>query len=172
MSDEEEWRAVPGYEGCYEVSDQGQVRSLDRSVDRVDGHVAHYRGRVLKQHATKTGHLALRLSTGGETRLWLVHRLVAEAFVPNPEGHPGVLHWDDNPANNTVENLRWGNQSQNNLDAVRNGTNFWATRTHCKYGHEFTPENTRMAGRSRKCKECLARRNAEWYKKKKEETAA
>lgn len=71
-----------------------------------------------------------------------VHRLVMEAFVgPCPEGLE-VLHWDDNPANNHLSNLRYGTRSENVKDRVRNGIHHFASRTHCLRGHEFTLENT------------------------------
>lgn len=111
----ETWRPVIGYERLYEVSTRGQVRSLTR-VDRL--------GRLrVGIMLTPTGlhHLHVTLSKEGRKRQPTVHRLVAEAFIPNPEKLPMVLHWDDDPSNNRVENLRWGTSGVNRADAVRNG---------------------------------------------------
>lgn len=122
----EVWRPTPGFEGFYEVSSLGRVRSLPREVPSgnrwgVAG-VRHYKGRVLKPTPNEKGYLSLRLCRGGSTekvRVY-VHRLVAQAFIPNPTELPQVLHWDDDPSNNQVINLRWGNQSMNESDKVRN----------------------------------------------------
>lgn len=122
----EEWRATPGFEGLYEVSSEGRVRSLPRVVPStnrwgVTG-VRKYRGKTLRPTPNEKGYLSLRLCQGwgNPRRRVYVHRLVAEAFLPNPEGFEQVLHWDDTPSNNRVTNLRWGNQSMNELDKVRN----------------------------------------------------
>jgi hypothetical protein len=71
-------------------------------------------------------------------------------------------HYDGDPANNRVGNLRWDTRSSNNLDAVRHGTHWAAKKTHCKHGHEFTPENTgvQAGGRGRRCRTCV-RQNRE-----------
>lgn len=122
----EEWRAAPGFEGLYEVSSEGQVRSLPREVSStnrwgVTG-VRKYQGKTLRPTPNEKGYLSLRLCQGwgNPRRRVYVHRLVAEAFLPNPEEFEQVLHWDDTPSNNRVTNLRWGNQSMNELDKVRN----------------------------------------------------
>lgn len=140
----EEWRPVVGWEGLYEVSSEGRARSLDRESterDRFGGQrrVVH-RGRILKLSPhPRTGHLLVGLSN----KTFYIHRLVAEAFLPNPEGHPCVLHWDDDPTNNRVENLRWGTQADNMRDAKRNGRiPEIGSRSVCPQGHKFTVENT------------------------------
>lgn len=111
----EQWKPIAGYEELYEISDRGRVRSLSR-VDRLG------RSRPGKM-LTPTGlrHLHVTLSKEGRKQQPAVHRLVAEAFIPNPDGLPMVLHWDDNPANNHHSNLRWGTSGSNRADAVRNG---------------------------------------------------
>jgi hypothetical protein len=77
----------------------------------------------------------------GKNNSRLVHILVLEAFVgPRPDGAYG-LHWDDDPSNNRVENLRWGTPSENMYDKVRNGRHHNAEKTACKYGHPLTGEN-------------------------------
>jgi len=87
-----------------------------------------------------------------------VHTLVLEAFVgPCPPGEE-ALHADDNPANNRwPENLSWGTRSKNLADRIANGhPHNNGSKTHCKRGHEFTPENTRMTSKgSRQCRACV-----------------
>lgn len=131
-----EWRSVPSWEGLYEVSDSGQVRSLDRIVFLSSGQRQLRRGRILRIHSNGSkGHLKVWLTRGvGERSHHYVHTLVLEAFVgPRPTGAQG-LHWDDDPTNNAVSNLRWGTPGENLLDCVRNGNHFWANKTHCRCG--------------------------------------
>lgn len=119
----EKWLPVVGFEGRYEVSSRGRVRSLD-SVRR-DGNPL--RGRVMRpSRHPRTGHLRVVLWTlDGRQLTRLVHRLVLEAFVgPCPDGLQG-LHWDDDPGNNAVKNLYWGTSSQNRKDSIRNGGHNW-----------------------------------------------
>lgn len=137
----ENWRPIPGYEGLYEVSDHGRVRSVDRVVQTKVG-PQRWKGKVLSPITKPSGYYFVAL---GKKRRAYVHHLVLEAFRgPRPEGHYGC-HLDDNPVNNKVDNLVWGTPSDNSYDKVRNGNDHHAKRTHCKNGHEFTPENTRIA---------------------------
>lgn len=148
-----EWRAVPSLPG-FEVSDEGQVRSLDRTVTYRDGRNYFYRGQMKAQFPSPAGYPYI----GARGRQWAVHRLVAEAFHgPCPEGMTLVRHLDGSRDNNTPDNLRWGTKSENALDSVAHGTHPLAAKTHCKRGHEFTPENTHYTGggRHRHCKECF-----------------
>ena len=137
----EEWRPVVGWEDLYEVSDQGRIHSLRT-------------GKYLKPGMDRRHrHVALCRGDGGKS--YRVHKLVMEAFVgPCPDGFE-VRHLDDNPDNNTLGNLVYGTRGENLLDRVRNGTHHQAAKTHCKYGHEFTPENTLpRSGGGRRCREC------------------
>lgn len=152
----EEWRPVVGHEGLYEVSDLGQVRSLDRVVLLRDGLTRRVKGRVLKQ---RVGQLypVVGLSRNGIDRKWLVHRLVCEAFhgVKPPEAEV-VRHLNGIHTDNRASNLAWGTCAENSADMVRHGHSHWANRTHCKNGHEFNEENTRRSdGNNRRCcREC------------------
>ncbi|MEN6347536.1 MAG: NUMOD4 domain-containing protein [Armatimonadia bacterium] len=109
----EAWLPVPGYEGIYEVSDIGNVRSLDR----VDSRGWHRRGRPFKaQINRKTKRLQVRLHKNGRGHTLNVHRLVAQAFVPGEAPGLLALHSDGNALNNTPGNLYWGTYSQNAID--------------------------------------------------------
>lgn len=147
----ENWLPVVGFEGSYEVSDMGRVRS----VDRLDTRGRHRRGRMRSLVIMRSGHLTVTLRVDGRRVRKLVHHLVLEAFVaPRPAGLDGC-HWNDNPQDNRPENLRWDTRSANILDSVRNGTHSLANKTHCPQGHAYTPANTYMyPGGSRACNEC------------------
>lgn len=143
---QEQWRSVSGFEGIYEVSDQGRVRSLDRLVLLKNGRKRREHGLILKPwKSNRGGYPAVNLAKNGHAkRNYLVHVLVLEAFVgPRPEGF-ACCHNDGDSANNHLSNLRWDTYSANNHDLVKHGRHWNAKKTHCTYGHEFTPENTRL----------------------------
>lgn len=105
----EEWRAVKGYEGLYEVSNMGRVRSLDRRVKtRSPGAEDFFRaGRTIAPKQRHGGYLGVQLWRDGNVRQICIHRLVAQAFVPNPHNLPQVNHKDENKLNNRADNLEW-----------------------------------------------------------------
>lgn len=157
--DNEEWRGVVGFESLYEVSDLGRVRSLPRY---------RVKGRVLKPQPAGAGYFQVAL--GAKARAY-VHHLVAAAFIgPRPEGL-NVLHGGANMTDNRAVNLRYGTQSANNRDAVKDGTNYESRQTHCDNGHEYTPDNTMIHRNGtyadgtgvryrRRCKQCVKAKTA------------
>lgn len=147
----ENWKPVVGYEGLYEVSDHGNVRS----VDRVTPHGHSLRGKIKKQVPDEQGRPRVFLHQENKSRTRRVCHLVLEAFVgPRLEGME-ACHWDDNCTNNHVENLRWGSRSENQVDRVRNGLNFNSNKTHCPMGHPLVQPNlVRSALPGRTCKAC------------------
>jgi hypothetical protein len=159
MMDGEIWMPVIGYEGYYEVSNLGRVRSLDRITTSKDGRRRFWPGIMLKQklrhHYLRTG-----LTKSGATTTWCVHRLVCEAFNGvKPQQDSVVRHLNGSHLDNRAENLRWGTPAENTADMIRHGRAYWANQTHCIRGHEFTPGNTRTGakangGSSRNCREC------------------
>lgn len=108
----EEWRDVAEKAG-YQVSNTGEARSFINNRHGI-GNKPH----MLKQQPNKKGYPTVCLGRGNRR---LVSRLVASAFIPNPNNYPMVLHGDDNPMNNHVENLRWGTQKHNMEDCVNHG---------------------------------------------------
>lgn len=129
----EVWKPVVGYEGFYEVSNLGNVRSITREVKNVNG-TRTINGRVLKKLYRK-GYIAYDLSMLGKTSRKAAHRLVAIAFIENPKNLPVVNHIDENPANNVVGNLEWvdfktncNHGTRNKRIAESNGHNVKVTR--------------------------------------------
>ena len=98
------WKAVPGYEGLYEVSNCGRVRSLDRWVKGSFAGKRLMKGRILKVGVASNGYCMVVLTKGHAKT---VHRLVAKAFIPNPDNLPMINHKDEDKTNNHVDNLEW-----------------------------------------------------------------
>lgn len=143
---------VIGYEGRYEVSDMGNVRSLDR----IRSHGKRWRGRTLKPIPMPRGYLLVNLWFDNKQRMFLIHRLVLTAFVgPAPEATE-ALHADGDPTNNSLSNLSWGTHSENMLDQVAHGTHANASKDACPSGHPYTEANTYIyPGKPhRACREC------------------
>lgn len=158
----EQWRPVPGWEGYYEVSNQGRVLSVGRKVWQGGSRWGRGFWRVTKPRILKPGiyrgYERVSLQRDKRVHQESVHRLVLLAFVgPPPAGTEGC-HNDGNKTNNTLANLRWDTSSANHLDRTRHGRNHNSLKTHCPQGHPYSPENTRMDGGSRKCKTCRSRR--------------
>lgn len=124
-------------------------------MPRLDTRGHRRKSKILSPRKAQSGHLFVALRADDVRTSWAVHVLVLTAFVgPRPEGLFGC-HWDDNPANNHLENLRWGTRSENVKDSVRNGAHAMANRTHCPQGHPYSPENTyRYPQGRRACNEC------------------
>lgn len=108
----EEWRWIKGYEGLYEVSNLGNIRSWIKAGG--GGTTMRSSPRIRKHYIRKDGYHYIGLID----KSYQVHRLVAEAFIPNPENKPQVDHIDTDPSNNRVDNLKWATQSENNLNPI------------------------------------------------------
>src|SRR5690625_5079628 len=108
----EVWKPIEGYEGLYQVSNFGRVKSNDRKVWNGRGYY-NKSGRILKNSLTTTGYWKVELYKNGERKSWRVHRLVAKAFIPRVRGKNMINHKDGDPLNNHVSNLEWCNQSEN-----------------------------------------------------------
>lgn len=114
---EEIWKTLPTNSN-YEVSNTGLVRSIDRKVWNGKG-FANHKGRILKQSISKRGYKTITNHSGLPSQQ--VHRLVAMAFIDNPQNKPQVNHIDGNKTNNNVSNLEWCDNSENQLHAYRSG---------------------------------------------------
>ena len=98
----EEWKDIKGYEGIYQISNKGRVKSLKFNKENILIPAKHNRG-----------YLFINLCKNGKVKKYLIHRLVAEAFLPNPDNLPQVNHKDENKLNNNVENLEWCSNKYN-----------------------------------------------------------
>ena len=166
----ERWLPVVGWEGHYEVSDMGRVRSVERVVYMGRGHNRRAKSVMLRQHAPNY-YMTLHLSRDGKPKLFYTHQLVAAAFIGERNGLD-VLHTNGDYHDNRASNLRYGTKSANTYDSIRHGTHFNASKTHCKHGHEFSPENTRhRPGRGgRVCRTCVRITTSRRYGKSKSKT--
>lgn len=102
----EEWKPIKGYEGIYEVSNLGRVKRIKESPNR------HY-GKILKLRDNGHGYLRVGLRDSSKQQHKLIHKLIAEAFIPNPDKKPYIDHIDGDILNNRIDNLRWCSQKEN-----------------------------------------------------------
>lgn len=137
---EETWRSVPGYEGYYEVSTQGRVRSLTRMVIEKSGKQRTKYGRVLKS-TRRNQRNKVQLCVDSVQVTHCVSVLVLEAFVgPRPLGME-CCHNNGDELDDRVANLRWGTKKENAQDTLRHGHNDRKNRTHCPRGHQLVEPN-------------------------------
>ena len=114
---EEVWKAIKGYEGLYEVSNMGRVSSLDRIV-KSRGFYIIRKGAIKKLLTDRKGYLYVFLSKNNIEKTHRVHRLVADAFIPNPDNKPEVDHINTIRSDNRVENLRWVTSKENSENEI------------------------------------------------------
>lgn len=105
----EEWKDIKGYEGIYQISNKGRVKSLNR----IDLRGNKVNEKIREGTIDNTGYKIISLSKNGKEKKYSIHRLVAQAFLPNPNNLPVVNHKDENKLNNNVENLEWCTQEYN-----------------------------------------------------------
>ena len=110
----ETWKDVTGYEGLYQVSSLGKIKSLDRSVVNDAGMTMNLKGKILSAKVCGYRYAQVGLQKNGSRKVYSVHRLVAQAFIPNPYNYDCVNHKDHNIENNCVDNLEWCTQEYNN----------------------------------------------------------
>jgi DNA invertase Pin-like site-specific DNA recombinase len=120
---DETWRDILGYEGLYQISDLGNVRSLDRKKRNGKDGKGFYilKGRVLTLVNSKKGYKVVTLYKDGKQKVKEVHRLIAEAFIPNEENKPQVNHINGDKTDNSLNNLEWVTVSENIQHAFDNG---------------------------------------------------
>lgn len=158
----ERWLPIPGYEGRYDVSDLGRVRSW------LTYHTPIPPPRILKSRLDDKGYLGVCLRRDGRTDQWKNHLLVLLAFVgPLPKGLE-TRHLNGDRANNVLTNIVYGTSAENTQDSLRHGTHSEASRTHCKHRHPFNEANTSVSksGRHhRGCKACMRDSKARYLDK-------
>ena len=129
---EEIWKSIKGYEGLYEVSNLGRVRSVDHYVFFSDGRKRFHKGQILKPREVSGGYYDVILYKDGIGSHNKIHRLVAENFIENPDCLRDVNHKNENKKDNRIENLEWVTHSDNMLYGTR--TNRWRN-TMLENGH-------------------------------------
>ena len=103
----ENWKDIKGYEGFYQISDCGRIKSLARDIYYQNGTVHHLKEKVLVQRIDKYGYMRVNLYLNGKIKTILTHRLVATAFLPNPENKSQINHKNEIKTDNAVSNLEW-----------------------------------------------------------------
>jgi len=104
------WKTVPIFDGRYKINENGDLYNS-------------FSKKYIKGHETGNGYLMAEFKVNNVRERFLLHRLVAQLFIPNPYNHPIVLHLDNNPKNCSVSNLKWGTYSENNAQAIKDGLN-------------------------------------------------
>lgn len=122
LSHAEIWKDIPGYEGLYQVSNHGRVKSLERWVQN-HGKTQHHPEIIKNPSRKSNGYLTLQLYKDNKPKNCYIHRLVAEAFVPNANGKETVNHINGNKHDNRAENLEWSTYAENNRHAYDTGLN-------------------------------------------------
>ena len=113
------WKPIEGYNGLYQVSNMGRVKSLERNVVKGKGGLYKIEEKILKGSKDKDGYLCVNLSKDGKVKTHKIHRLVAQAFLPNPNNLPQVNHRNENKTDNRVENLEYCDSKYNNNFGTR-----------------------------------------------------
>lgn len=136
---QEIWKDVCGYEGYYQVSNLGNVKSLDR----IDCRGRHLKGKIVPHFSEKDGYLIVSFCKNGIAKHFRVHRLVASAFIQNPHNLSEVNHKDENKKNNCAENLEWCNTKYNINYGKRNQRVSEALSGEKTYNHKLTEEQVK-----------------------------
>lgn len=163
----EEWLPVRGFEGYYEVSNLGRVKSVERYVKGRTGTPKIVRERIMSVHLTKHGYARVELNKENKAKKYTVHSLVANTFIAKPDGDNLIVrHGVNGVSDNSVDNLSWGTHSDNEYDKQRDGTNPLVNRTRCPRNHPLISINLRP---NKKGRECLACSRARAYLQKHDE---
>lgn len=170
QSPNEEWRPVVGYEGHYEVSSCGKVRSIDREILTLNGRRVKLKGKELAL-SDSLGYKSVNLSKGNEQRSIKVHVLVAKAFLGDGVQGSLVRHLNDVRTDNRLENLSYGTQVDNMADMERNAGHYESKRTTCPRGHSLELPNLTAASLRAGRRLCLACNRAKGFLQKKPERA-
>jgi hypothetical protein len=107
------FKDIPGFEGYYQISNRGIAKSIERTTIRSDGLKQTFKGKILKPSVNEFGYMFVCLSKNGKIKMMRVHRLVASAFIPNPENKPEVNHKNGVKSDNELSNLEWNTRIEN-----------------------------------------------------------
>lgn len=117
------WKDMKGWEGIYQVSNYGRVKSLERTIYKKRGGILYVTEKILKPRVNTHGYMTVHISKVGLAKVLRIHTAVAQAFVPNPNNYPHINHLDGIKANNSADNLEWCTPLMNNLHAIATGLN-------------------------------------------------
>lgn len=168
------WKPIPNWDGYYEISNYGEVRTIPHVIMRSNGVRQTIQGRKLKPSKDHRGYLQVHLYRNGNRTHLTIHVGVAKTFIGDrPDGYD-VCHNDGDKYNNFVGNLRYGTKSSNMYDRVKHGVHHNSIKTHCKHGHEFEVVGYYLTktktGLGRSCKACHKRRVAKYVQSKQSKT--
>lgn len=128
------WKQINDYEGIYEISNYGNVKSLKRKVKNKNGYRI-IEEKILKPILNNKGYYVFGLRKNGELNMVLLHRLVAEHFIPNENNFPCINHIDGNKTNNNINNLEWCSYQHNIKEAFRLGLNKYNYKNNFKHNY-------------------------------------
>ena len=120
MEIQEIWKDIQGYEGLYQISNLGRVKSLERIIITSNNITKKISEKILKPCLRKNGYYSIVLQKNNKSKYYTIHRLVAKEFIPNPDNLPQVNHKDENKLNNNVDNLEWCTSKYNNNYGTHN----------------------------------------------------
>ena len=129
------WKDIEGYEGLYKVSNKGNIKSLPKNVTYSNGCVHYYEGRLMKSVVNnKNGYVYIGLTKNKKQSNFRLHRLVAKAFISNPNNFKEINHLDFNKINNSIDNLEWCDRFRQNQHAAKKPGRKWAKNGAGKFG--------------------------------------
>lgn len=137
------WKPIPGFEGLYEASTYGRIRSPERKSPYSKSECGYriFKAHIMKQTDTHEGRMVVNLRRGYKSNVMKVHRVIMLTFVGERPAGTEICHNDGNYRNNRLENLRYDTSSSNSFDMVEHGVHFWAKRDACCRGHKFSGKN-------------------------------
>ena len=125
----EEWKDIPGWEGLYQASNLGRIKALQKSYVICNSATVHTKEKLLKLKRAYDGYLRVELNHSGKSKEYPVHRLVAMAFIENPENKPHIDHINTIKDDNRVENLRWVTPKENAANPITKGRTLVVSRS-------------------------------------------
>lgn len=119
ISQNDRWKEIPGYEGYYKINTLGIVKGINRVIKHSTGSDKVWKGKYILQSSNEAGYQMVSLAKQGKITQSLIHRLVAQTFIPNPENKPCVNHLNGIKSDNFIDNLAWCTYSENELHSYR-----------------------------------------------------